>query len=353
MTKKLFPSLLTIILLATILAPPEFIRVWERSTAANVVRAGQLKIATLMYNFMRLQRDPIGTNNYHALNFYLSVNADPEVRKTISVNADHAWQVTGKAGVGASYWNLAMFSVKYGRKKLRPDGRTTYWLQAASHAGILDAAKLLSAGEGEFDRIKSLMELGDPGAAMTWASEMHVAQDRQEEDRALRIAAENGSIPAMSDLGWNLINRKNPQHGEAKKWLTMAANAGDVAAAHRLGSCYNHRVYFCEERDSSEAARWYEIALGPVILFALPRITIDSDHAIRLGSMSRWYNKPHNTQKSAAYELGVLLMHGDGVPLDRERAISLFEQADGWEDSEALRAKLKEDAAIGSDKLKL
>ncbi len=347
---------IALILLAIVIPTQvEFVRQQERSLAADFIAKGELETARLVYRILSWQNDPVGRSNYHALDYYLAINAGDGIRKARSIEAAEAWRQTGKAGVGASFWNLAMFDIKYGRAEERHDRRTTYWLQQAANEGIYQAVLLLRAGDGEYDRLKLMMEDGDPGAALTWATEMHFANDTPEKDRALRIAADAGSFIAMSDLGWSLINRpdeERPEDGmaEAQRLLETAAEMGDRSAALRLGNCYNRTFYFCTERDTAEAAYWYGLALGPSIRYSLPRITIDPDGAIRLGTMSRWYSLPYIGQKGAAYRLARLLMDGDGVPRDRARAMELFEQADGYEDAEQLLAQLKEEMQREADK---
>ncbi len=326
---------------ALLLAPPEFLRIQERALAADLVAKREYRLAKAVYTLMLFQRDPIGGNNYHALNFHQSVNAGKDNRRRSSIAAARAWERLGKAGVGAAYWNLAMFSVKYGRSDADEDRKTTGWLTLARDKGIKDAGLVLDAGPGEYGRIQALMGLGDTGAAMTLASVMHRRDETANEERALAVAANNGSIQAMSDLGWLQVQGGKGKEAEAEKWLIEAATSGDIAAASRLGDCHNHGFYFCRKRDPHEAAKWYELALGPKVFFSPPSVFVDEDFAIRLGSMSRWYSKAHGHAESAAYELGRLYALGEGVPKDTERAIELLERSNGRNDAQELLTRLR------------
>ena len=117
-----------------------------------------------------------------------------------------------------------MFSIKYGRAETREDKEATHWLKLAAANSIPDAAKLLAAGDGEYDRVELLMDMGDPGAASTMASVMHSASNDREKERALRISAENGNIHAMADLGWFLISKAPEEDDEARHWLGPVGN---------------------------------------------------------------------------------------------------------------------------------
>ncbi|WP_424941572.1 tetratricopeptide repeat protein [Aliiroseovarius sp. S253] len=252
--------------------------------------------------------------------------------------AYHAWKELGAAGVGASFWNLAMFNIKYGRSDVEEDQWTTHWLRSASIVGLHEAGQLLAAGEEEYSRLLVLAELGDPGAAMTVASAAHHAGNTSQKLWALSIAANAGDVYAMSNLGLELIGEN--QEG-AEKWLTLAADQGEIAAANRLGDCYNRSFYFCEQRNLELAAHYYEIALGPVPPYAPPKIYMGSDYAIRLGTTARWISRPLGHAESAAYELGKLYMSGTGVPIDLVRAEELFLRADGRRDSDEILAQLR------------
>ncbi|MET1414685.1 hypothetical protein ABVF61_20605 [Roseibium sp. HPY-6] len=338
MIGRISAALVATALLAVVAFPPEFVRVWERSKAAELVRAGSLEQAQWVYWVLRLQRDPIGNSNYHALRYHASINAGRDIRKEATKSAIGAWKETGAAGVGASYWNIAMFSVNYGQDNRKERDKNTSWLERAAKAGIDDADRLLSAGNQDLDRVMVLMNDGDPGAALTWKEKPGLSLTEKHD--ALRIAANAGHHQAMRELGWSLILNSEAEYQEAEKWLVKAAEAGETQAANRLGNCHNHKFYFCLERDVSEAIKWYEVALKPPLLFTPPVIKLDADHAIRLGTMPRWYSKPYGHQENAAYELARLLIDGDGIEQDLVRAEKLLIRAGEWKKAKKLLSEL-------------
>ena len=162
---------------------------------------------------------------------------------------------------------------------------------------------LLAAGDGEHDRVHVLMQLGDPGAAKTIASVMHDQSKTDRKIAALRIAATQDDPNAMNTLAWSLNGNDPATKSEQEKWLKQAANMGHGPAASRLGKCYMNAFYFCETVDLEQAKHWYEIAANAKLIRSNPKITIDPDYAIRLGSTPRWYSKLHGTVDEAREQL--------------------------------------------------
>ena len=283
--------------------PPEVIRLQERIGVAWLVENDHLIAARWAALAMRLQNDPVGITNYHALSWHRAVPKGGKARKQASLAADAAWRRTGRRGVGAAYWNLAMFHIKYGRKRTRSDRNTTGWLKLAARSGVAEARLLLDAGDGEFDRIKTLIEMGDPGAMATFASSLNRASGRAEYIAALRAAAEAGHVASMTRLGLALFQQSSSDP-DIRKWFERAARAGQTTAAARLGACYDNGHDFCGgERDLALAEKWYELAVGPHILYQAPPLTVDTQFAIRIGTMARWVVKPHNISEHATEAL--------------------------------------------------
>ena len=149
------------------------------------------------------------------------------------------------------------------------------------------------------------------------------------------------AFPATLLLDPNDFHRYRDPNPKSPQALVKAAGLGEVTAANRLGRCYAYAFYFCTEFDPREAAKWFEKALVPVTLFSPPKVTLDADFAIRLGSMARWYRKPYGHQEGAAYDLGRLLMDGQGVPADPVRAAQLLRMAGDRKDAKERLAKLR------------
>jgi hypothetical protein len=291
------------IILMVFYATPEKLLQWERKYAATKVAANDHAGALKIYEFLKFQEDPIGINNYHALLYYSKINAGKKARKAQGNIADKAWNKTGRQGVGASFWNLAMFDLRSGRENNKRDKRATRYLKSAQRLGITDATPILDAGTGEHDRVHALMELGDIGAAITIADVMHHQSNTAAKNAALLIAATQGDPNAMSDLAWSLNGKDPATKIEQEKWFKQAANMGHGPAASRLGKCYMNAFYFCETVDLDQAKHWYEIAANATLIRSNPKITIDPDHAIRLGSTPRWYSKLHGTVDDARKQL--------------------------------------------------
>lgn len=282
------------------LFPPDWIRKQERQWVGQLVLNDHLATARMLYGAMAyVQRDSVALNNYHALTWARAVPDGGKSRKDASRAADRAWRTAGKQGAAAAYWNLAMFNIKQGRKSKRRDRNTTGWLKWAARSGIAEAQILLDAGDGEFDRIRELMHLGDRGAAATMASALWRKQRPAESRAALRQAAKAGHIASMARLGFLLANqlggddKADPEYAEvaaeAEQWLTRAAIAGHALAAYRLGQCHAEPAFYCETRDPEQALAWFTRATRPYPRSQPPAMTLDSQHAIRLGMMPRWF----------------------------------------------------------------
>ncbi len=274
--------------------PPEWIRVQERRFVGQLVTQGHLDTAQILYGAMAyVQRDAVGTHNYHALKWVNAVPMGGKLRKQASIQADRAWRKAGKRGIAAAYWNLAMFNVKHGRKSSRRDRNTTGWLRLAARAGISEARTILDAGPGEYDRIRVLMTLGHRGAAATMGSAFWHQHQQAKSKEALRVAASGGHVASMARLGFLLASGlrggETKQAKEAEAWLTRAADAGHVLAAYRLGQCHAEAIFFCAERDPKTAQQWFERAKQAYPKFQAPELRFDSQFAIRLGVMARWY----------------------------------------------------------------
>lgn len=294
-----------------IVTPPEWVRVQERRFVGQLVTQGHLDIARALYGAMAyVQRDAVGSHNYHVLKWANAVPVGGKRRKQASILADRAWRKAGKRGVAAAYWNLAMFNIKHGRKSSRRDRNTTGWLRWAARAGIPDARTLLDAGPKEYDRIRVLMTLGHRGAAATMASVMWHQNQKTKSIEALTKAASGGHVASMARLGFLIASEFNGEDAdrakEAEKWLTRAADSGHVLAAFRLGQCHAEPTFFCKERDPLKAHKWFERAMQPYPKFQAPELNLDSQFAIRLGVMARWYVDQSDIAGDAQREIDAL-----------------------------------------------
>lgn len=297
--------------------PSEWQRIKQRQLVGQIVLNGNLSLARLLYGAMAfVQRDAVGLSNYHALAWAKAVPNDGKSRKVASKLADQAWRKAGQQGVAAAYWNLAMFNIKHGRSSARRDRNTTGWLRWAAKANIAEAQMLLDAGHGEYDRIRVLMNLGDRGAAATMASVLWHQQRPLESRRALEQAAMAGHVASMARLGFLMANdlsdaKPMSSHDAdiattAEKWLTRAANSGHVLAAYRLGECHAEPTFFCGERDSDKALKWFSRAMLPYPKFQRPELHLDDQHAIRLGMMARWFVDQSDIASKARKQLDAL-----------------------------------------------
>ena len=289
----------TVIAAVVVLAPPEPLRSLERRMIGRLALDGHIVWAQYLYGAMAfVQRDTIANSNYHALNWYRAVPSGGSLRKKASIGADRAWRRAGKQGVASAYWNLAMFNIKHGRESKRRDRNSTTWLRWAARSGMSDAQLLLDAGDGEYDRIRVLMQMGDRGAAATMGRSLDRADQSLDQFEALRQAANAGHVGSMDRLGYLLATLTAEQASpteiddarrEARQWLTRAAAAGYVLAAYRLGECHAEAILFCDARNPAAARKWFTQASGPYPRFQPPTFDLDHQYAIRFGMMARWY----------------------------------------------------------------
>jgi TPR repeat protein len=195
--------------------------------------------------------------------------------------------------------------------------------------------------------IKRLADYGDPEAAYYHASNMHYSGDAEASIKYLRKSAVGGVRIGMSELGWDLINQENSEYEEAERWLNVAANLGAIDAANRLGDCYHNAFYFCKVPDFAKAAYWYGVAAEEQSPARLTRYKMEAG-IIRLG-FGRFldsYSRPINTQESAVLALADMLILGQGVPKNPERALSILKSIEqkSFSIHKHLMAALRNDA---------
>ena len=141
-----------------------------------------------------------------------------------------------------------MLNARYNRDSEKRDWAATRYLQNAQRLGVVEAKPVLNAGPRKFDRIETLMKLGDAGAADSFALQMHYANNTEAKDAALLLAAAAGEANAMDELGWSLINRRNADMALAKYWLVKAAKAWTGGGHDAAGALLQGRGIFLRRR---------------------------------------------------------------------------------------------------------
>lgn len=275
--------------------------------------------AMTVYNSLIFNGDLVASANNVALQFRLfqgKKNTSDDEKHQIWVDFERTQDaLTDISPIGA--YNLAMPWAANGDNQ----PRHIYFmrkLREAASLGDAFAKKIIGTDTGDisrFDISKRVADLSDPVAQYAYGSNLHSEQNSKAEEIAFhRKAAEAGIRAAMSELGWLLINRSDPQYPEAEKWIRLAAARGDVMAANRLGGCLSRVFYFCKTQNNEEAAKWYQVAISDPAPELPPRYEMENG-VIRVWfgyNHDAWY-PPINHKESAAKGLAELRALGFGV----------------------------------------
>lgn len=194
-------------------------------------------------------------------------------------------------------------------EEVNPELAFEYQQQLAEATGdpedICDFAGMLFDGRGTRRNVKRAQSLLQPLLDLDlvvvnelYGQILEHQSDREGAERYLRRAVEQGSTTAMVDLS-NLLQATHPE--EALAFMKQAGEAGNDAALFNLGLHYDqHEAY-------ETAAEYYQSALEA-------------------------------ESTCAANNLGLLYMHGLGVPQNDRIAVDLFRHgAEYYNDAKAMR----------------
>ena len=184
----------------------------------------------------------------------------------------------------------------------------------------------------KINRLRKLSEAGHPEAALAYVRLARI--DRAGEEAHLRVAVKNNHPYAQYLLG-KLTNAP-----DKALWLEAAANSGNTHAAFERAELAK------EQNEGIETViKWYARAMAEAGKTASSRKKTvapeDHTHAYLQNTVQyhptglRWYqHKPAFRYERAtgdnlyayisARELGLIYLHGKGVPADRERAYEAF-----------------------------
>ena len=141
-----------------------------------------------------------------------------------------------------------------------------------------------------------------------------------------------GLIGAQSRLGLLYFNGQGipRNYQEAVKWLTKAAQAGDVISQSKLGECYFYGKGV--EQSYAKAVEWYTKAAkqGNAEAQYYLGYCYNAGHGVQQSydKAVEWYTKSaEKGYVSAMTNLGVLYDNGQGVPQSYEKAVEWFTKA--------------------------
>lgn len=150
-------------------------------------------------------------------------------------------------------------------------------------------------------------------------------QDQDEALRLLRLAADQGYIPAATGLGTvyesgSLVTKDIPQ---AIVWYTKSAEQGDWIAQLSLG-----RLYFLGDgisRDTTTAKKWLQQAAasgdGGAAFYLGLLNDAGQGTTTNYAEAARWYKQAAEAGNPFAQQaLASLLLRGQGVPRDLQQA---------------------------------
>lgn len=291
----------------------------RRALAEYLYAKGYDDGAIAVYDSLMFNGDVVASANNAAFQFRLSQGSktmgDDEKRQ-IWIEFERAQDALTEISPIAAY-NLAL-PWAHSDEKSRRHNYVMHKLREAANLGDHLAKTIIGNNTGDISRIdivKRFADMSDPVAQYRYASDLHhVENSEAEEIFYLRKASQAGIRAAMSELSWKLLNRPDPQHPEAEKWMRLAAAKGDVMAANRLGDCLSSVFYFCETQDNEEAAKWYQVAVSDPAPELPPRYGME-DGIIRVGfgyNHDQW-TPPINHKEGAAESLSKLRALGFGV----------------------------------------
>jgi TPR repeat protein len=292
---------------------------------------GYIGPARWIYHGLAREGDRLARNNYAVLidnNRYIA--ADPAEKNKWFREASRYYRAAASAGLPAARYNLGMMFYDPSSKAPAMDQQ---WYKRAREEG--DAiAQLIYArhlGPGKQDQdyrdrlalLKRLADGGDAEAQHRYGEQMYWVSETAEAERYFRLAAEQGHLEAASRLGVHLwANGGRPD--EIVKWLTSAAERGDLQAQASLGDLLNEGEL--APRDTRKAAYWFAMAADRTNVDEPFRRVYRLDRAGFRCCYWMRQKSDGNTRESASYELALLYLYGTGgMPKDFAKARHYFE----------------------------
>jgi TPR repeat protein len=151
-----------------------------------------------------------------------------------------------------------------------------------------------------------------------WPYPTGVKQDNATALRWFRAGAAAGNGRAMAHLGWMHLTGTGVARdsAEAARWFRRGAEAGDGRAMGSLGTLY--LIGASVKRDDAEARRWLERAAATAYS-RIPKI------AETRGAPAARY--PTTGDARSMGTLGLMHLHGRGVPKDEREGVRWLQQA--------------------------
>ncbi len=274
--------------------------------------------ARWIYRGLAREGDPLARNNYAVLidnNRYIA--EDPAEKNKWFRDVSRYYRAAASAGLPAARYNLGMMFYDSSRTAPAMDQQ---WYQHAREEGdpIAQLIYARNLGPGKQDEeyrdrlalLKRLADGGDAEAQHRYGEQMYWVSETAEAGRYFRLAAEQGYVEAEARLGVHLW-QNGGRPVEIVKWLTSAADRGNLQAQAWLGDLFNQGEL--APRDAGKAAYWYAKAADQTKM---------DERFLRVYRLDRagfrccyWMRREFspNTQESASYELALLYLYGTGV----------------------------------------
>ena len=251
------------------------------------------------------------------------------------------------ANAGFAHGQLGWAMILLGRNTLDATREASELLEKAAAAGLPTARYVLgaiaesgAAGTQDFvvsaEHYRVAAESGHRAAQLRYGIALltgrGVAGDAFKGESWLRQAALAGEPAAAALVGelYAYPGELPPNHTEAMMWLRRAAEAGHAGAAKTLGHLLLGRTGLTP--DLEEAARWLRLAIAGGYTEAqndLAKLALAGQvPELDQQTTCQWFHEQAKAgDLAAAFNLGLCLAEGVGVPRDDAQALALFERA--------------------------
>lgn len=273
-------------------------------------------------------------------------------------NAVKYYQLAAENGVEIAFLNIGAF-YQSGIGVPKDEEKAVEYYQTGANVGNMYCLNALGMcyknGIGVQQDYKKAFDLFlDAAYAGNFAGELNVGlaydkghgvqEDRVEAKKWFTLAASHGSSKAMTALGFYAekgIPNGNPDYKAAFEWYLKAAEVGDhPIAAWIVGNCYTQGLLDVEV-DRCTGFKWYLLAAELGQATAQNNVAceyhkgeiVDLDYRASV----EWFEKAvAQDDMYALNNYGIILMHGNGIPRDTERAFAMVKRAADMGYTEAL-----------------
>lgn len=155
----------------------------------------------------------------------------------------------------------------------------------------------------------------------------------------LRLCCNAGFAPAYRFMGDACFDGVGTEKdlSAAAAWYSRASSEGDPEAAFRLGCMYETGTGVPADPGMS-VKMFEESASGgcPEAMFKMAVLTYDGTVPGGKGKAFEWYSACSETIPTAAFNAATMLLNGDGVPQDKEKAFGIYSTLADSGDADAM-----------------